>query len=125
MAQKKSASTKAGAATLIGGSVIALSAAGYLLFGPEGKKHRRDFKSWMIRMRADVLKKMEEAKDLTAPAYQSIVSDVEKQYRTLKNVGSQELAREAAILRKNWHAAKKTIKKATVKSPRRKSSRAK
>jgi Tfp pilus assembly protein PilP len=84
-----------------GAGVVALSAAAYLLFGPEGKKHRKDLKSWMVKMKAEVMEKMEEAQELTAPVYEAIVNEVSEKYKMLGNIDPAELAKEADTLKKH------------------------
>jgi Tfp pilus assembly protein PilP len=115
MAQKKEKGG-VGAAVAIGAGVAALSAAAYLLFGPEGKKHRKDLKSWMVKMKAEVMEKMEKAKELTAPAYEAIVSAVEEKYKAMKNVDPKDLEKEVAELKKNWREMMKLSKGKTIKA---------
>ena len=106
---KKNTGSIAGKAVAVGASVVALGAAAFLLFGPEGKKHRKDLKSWMLKMKAEVMEKMEKAKDLTAESYSNIVDQVEAKYKTLKNVDGAMLAKETAELKKNWKAMSKKM----------------
>jgi len=123
MAMKKKAGNSVGRAVAVGAGVIALGTAAYLLFGPEGKKHRKDLKSWMIKMKAEVMEKMEKAKELTSETYEKILADVEAKYKAMKNVSADDLAKEVAELKKNWRAmakdikgkAKKTVSKKTAK----------
>ena len=110
MAQKKSSGAGVGTAMAVGAGVAALSAAAYLIFGPEGKKHRKDLKSWMVKMKADVMEKMEEAGELTAPVYEAIVAEVQDKYKMMKNVDAADLEKEVAELKKNWRAMQKMAK---------------
>ncbi len=113
MAKKTGSSVEK--AVAVGAGVVALGAAAYLLFGPEGTKHRKDLKSWMIKMKAEVMEKMEKAKDLSASAYEDIVNSVEAKYKTMKNVDADILAKEAATLKKNWRTMTKGAKKKPAK----------
>ncbi len=123
---KKNTRSNVTKAVAIGAGVAALSAAAYLLFGPEGKKHRKDLKSWMVKMKADVMEKMEEAKELSEDTYHGIIDVVEAKYRSMKDVSQDALKEEVAELKKNWKnmkrdAGAKRKKLAPVKkSPRRK-----
>jgi Tfp pilus assembly protein PilP len=117
MAQKKTASG-VGAAVAVGAGVMALSAAAYLLFGPEGKKHRKDLKSWMVKMKAEVMEKMEKAKELSTPAYEAILAGIETKYKALKNVDPMDVEKEIAELKKNWRAMAKGAKKPAAKKAR-------
>lgn len=116
-----------------GAGVVALSAAAYLLFGPEGKKHRKDLKSWMVKMKAEVMEKMEEAQELTAPVYEAIVNEVSEKYKALGNIDPTELSKEADALKKHLKMlqreakaklmeklSKKAAPKAKAKAPAKK-----
>lgn len=119
---KKTTGANVGKAVAIGASIAAIGAAAYLLFGPEGKKHQKNLKTWMIRMKADVMEKMEEAQDLTAPVYEKIVSEVEQKYKAMKNIDGDELKKEIDHLKKNWRAMMKSAK---AKKPAAKASKKK
>ncbi len=110
---KKKVQSSLGKKVTVGAGVVALSGAAYLLFGPEGKKHRKDLKSWMLKMKAEALENMEEVKDLTLPAYEKIVTGLEKKYKAMKHVDAKDVAKEVAALKKNFRAlTKPTSKKA-------------
>ncbi len=59
---KKSVST--GTVLALSASALALAAGAYYFFGPEGKKNRGAFKGWMIKMKGEIIEKMEQAKDV-------------------------------------------------------------
>lgn len=103
----------AGKAIAVGAGIAVLSTAAYLLFGPEGKKHRKDLQSWMIKMKAEVMEKMEKAKELSGETYEEIVNAVESKYKGMKNVDAELLAKEVAELKRNWKALAKEAKKKT------------
>ncbi len=111
MAQKKSGGS-VGTKVAIGASVAGLAGAAYLLFGPEGKKHQKDLKSWMLKMKAEALEKMENLKELSAPVYEDLVSKLEAKYKTMKNVDAEDLEKEIAKLKKNYRAMMKPKTKA-------------
>ncbi len=121
-------------ATLAG--VAALSAAGYILFGPDGKKNRNKIRGWAVKMKGEMIEKLEEAKEITEPIYDRIVDEVSKKYAEAKNIDKAELAAVVNGLRKQWKnisaagkakvrsAVKKTAKKAVRKpAPKKKTSR--
>jgi gas vesicle protein len=116
----KAKSSNVGKIVAAGAGAIALSAAAYLLFGPEGKKHRKDLKSWMIKMKAEVMEKMEEAQELTAPTYEAIVNEVSEKYKALKHVSADDLAKEASSLKKHWKMMAKDLKKKTTPKTKKK-----
>jgi gas vesicle protein len=96
-----------------------LGAAAFLLFGPEGKKHRKDLKSWMLKMKGEVMEKMEKAKDLSAETYKEIVNGVEAKYKAMKHVDGDMLAKEVADLKKNWRAVSKMAKSKPTKKAKK------
>ena len=108
--KKRSTKNNASKVVAVTAGIAALTAAAYLLFGPEGKKHRKDLKSWMIKMKGEVMEKMEKAKDLTAESYEQILHAVEAKYKSMKNVDADMLAKEVADLKKNWRAMVKNAK---------------
>ncbi len=104
-----------GKVVAVSAGIAALSVGAYLLFGPNGKKNRKTMKSWMVKMKGDVLEKLENVKEVTGPMYDTIVDQVSAKYRKLKNVDPAELAAEIADLKKQWNAMTKGKKKAGAK----------
>jgi len=102
---------------VIGAAVAALGAATYYFFGPEGKKHQKNFKSWMIKMKADIVEKIEEAEEVTEALYAKIVDEVAGAYTKAGKVSKEEVAVYADVLKKQWKHIVKTAKpvKKTVK----------
>ncbi|HEU0085992.1 MAG TPA: hypothetical protein VFQ59_03495 [Candidatus Paceibacterota bacterium] len=124
MATKKS--NNVGTVAAISAGVAAVAAAGYFLFGPDGKKNRKNIKGWSLRMKGEVLEKIEQAKELTEPMYNTIVDKVASKY--LSDDNKREVEALVSDLKKHWNniskAAQKTAKKATKKTSS-KSARAK
>ena len=113
--KNKKTGDNTGKVIAIGAGVAAIGVMSYLLFGPAGKKNQKKLKGWMLKMKGDVMEKMEDAKEVTTSAYENIVDEVGKKYKSLKNIDSAELAAEIASLKKGWKAvvskSKKTITK--------------
>ena len=106
--------SNAGAVVGVGATIAAMSAAAYLLFGPEGKKNRKVVRGWAVKMKGEMIEKFEEAKTLTEPTYQAIVDEVQAKYASVKGIDKAELALLVADIRKHWKAmTKKTGPKAT------------
>ncbi|NCU28548.1 MAG: hypothetical protein EOM85_02665 [Candidatus Moranbacteria bacterium] len=105
MQNKKGASAKK--IIGIGVGVAALSAAAYLLFGPEGKKNRKVVKSWAVKMKGEIIEKFEEAKELTEPVYNEIIDKVQQKYAKVQNIDQKELQSVVAEMKKNWKSLKK------------------
>ncbi len=112
--------SNAGAAIGVGATIAAMSAAAYLLFGPEGKKNRKVVRGWAVKMKGEIIEKFEEAKELTEPAYQAIIDEVQEKYAKAKGIDKAELAALVADIRKHWKvmskSAKPKIKKAESKA---------
>lgn len=101
--------------------IAALSAAAFLLMGPDGKKNRKVARAWMMKMKAEVAEKIEGMKEVTADGYKNVVDTVANKYSKMKNITPVELEAEVVSLKKEWSKmvnggkkkVKKVIKKAT------------
>ena len=114
--------SNAGKIAAAGAGIVALSAAAYLIFGPEGKKHRKDLKSWMVKMKAEVMEKMEQAGEITGPVYEAIVNEVSDKYKSIGGIDAAALAAEAGLLKKHWKMMQSEMRKkhASKKLPAKK-----
>jgi uncharacterized protein (DUF2225 family) len=119
MAKKKDG-ISAGKVLGIGAGVAALSAAAYVLFGPEGKKNRKVIKGWAVKMKGEIIEKFEDAKELTEPVYHQIIDSVQAKYAKLKNIDQEELDKVVAEIKKHWKALKKDAMGKKPKSSKKK-----
>ncbi len=119
MKNKKSADNT-GKVIAIGAGVAAVGIMSYLLLGPAGKKNQKKMKGWMLKMKGEVMEKMEDAKEVTTLAYENIVDEVGKKYKSLKNIDSNDLASEIASLKKGWKQVVLKTKKGISKNSIRK-----
>lgn len=109
-----------GKVVAIGAGIAALGAASYYFFGPKGKAHRDQLKGWMLKMKAEIVEKLEESKEVTEEAYMKIIDVVSAKYAKLGKIDGQELSSYVAKLKKGWKeisgqkkkVAKKAVKKA-------------
>ena len=105
----------------IGAGAAAITAAGYFFFGPNGPKNRKVMKGWMIKMKGDVVEKIEKVKDVTEDTYHNIVDTVAKSYVGSGSKAEVEmLAKELkshwkSISKKGVSKVKKAVKKITKK----------
>lgn len=111
----------------VGASVAALGAAAYVLFGPDGKKNRKAVKSWAVKMKGEVIEKLENAKEITEPVYHDILNKVHDKYSKLKSLDASDVKLEIEEIRKHWkHMVKgqkpkpKNKKSPTVKASKKK-----
>lgn len=113
---------------VIGASLAGLAATAYFFFGPKGKKHRQHAKAWAIKMKGEVVEKLERAREITEPVYREIIDTVAKEYKKGKKAGQPEIEALATDLKKHWKsmsalavAAKREVaKKVSKKSSRKK-----
>ena len=123
MAKKNMGKKGLGAKTIIGigAGVAAVSAAAYLLFGPNGKKNQKAIKGWTIKMKGEIIEKFEKAKELTEPVYHEIIDSVQAKYAKLKNTDQEELKEVVDNIKKHWKAINKNGSKQKSKNVKKKS----
>ncbi len=120
---KKGASKGAQTAAVTAG-VAGLAAAAYFFLGPNGKKNQKAVKSWAIKMKGDVVEKLENAREVGEPVYHQIIDTVAAKYEKGKATAPAEVQALAQDLKKHWKIissaiapAKKTVKKQVAKKP--------
>ncbi|HSE56606.1 MAG TPA: hypothetical protein VLB02_00780 [Candidatus Paceibacterota bacterium] len=111
--QKKGVS--AGTVAAIGAGVAAVGAISYYFFGPHGKKHRKQFTGWMIRMKGEVIEKIEKVSEVTEQVYHKIIDSVAAAYVKSGRASEAQVRMYADELKKQWKniagSAKKHAKK--------------
>ncbi len=77
---------------VVGVAAIAGAAFGaYLLYGSkDAQKKKALIKGWMLKMKGEVLEKIEDAKEVTEDGYNRIVDEVAVKYKALKNMDTEE-----------------------------------
>ena len=100
-------------------AVLAAAAAGaYFLYGKGGAARRRKAKSWMLKMKGDVLARLEKMKKVDKTAYNRAVEEVGRHYKALKAVAPGELSAIVREMKSHWRNIEKELAKA--KKSRRK-----
>lgn len=98
-------------------AVAAAAAGAYFLYGTkEGAKKRKQVKAWSLKMKAEVLEKIEKLKDLDAETYEAIVASVAKKYEQVKGIEVADVAVLTKELKSHW----KSIKGAMHPAPKKK-----
>ena len=93
-----------------GVGVAALAALGaYLFYGEHGAKNRQTVAGWMLKMKGEVLEKVEEIKDLNKEEYYKIVDEVSGRYAKLGKVGAGELKHLTGELKSAWEHLNKEL----------------
>lgn len=90
-----------GKAVTVGAGVLALAAAGYFFLGPKGKENQKKTKAWAIKMKGDVVEKLESAQDVSKEAYDTIVDKVSSAYEAVAD-NKDEVKELAAELKSHW-----------------------
>lgn len=91
--------------------IAALAAIGaYFLTGKRGAKNRDLIKGWTLKMKGDILDKVEKVKKLDKEDYEKIVDDVADRYGKLEKVSGTELKRLSGELKKAWGHVKEELK---------------
>ena len=95
----------------LGIAALAAAAAGaYYLYGSDkSAKNRKHVKSWMLKMKAEVMDEVENLKEVTEDAYTKIVDKVSEKYAAVKNVDPEELKALGARMKSHWNEIKEDI----------------
>ena len=122
---KKNNTTKdvsVGGAIGVAAGLAALAAGSYFIFGPQGKKNRKAIKGWSLKMKGEVLEKIEKLKEVTPDLYNKVIDDVSAKYAKVKDISAEELALLVVDMKKHWKAIsndltpkKKAVKKVVKK----------
>lgn len=92
---------------VIGASLAGLAATAYFLFGPKGKQNRQHIKAWAIKMKGEVIERLETAREITEPVYHEIINSVAKDYKKGKKASQEEIDSLADDLKKHWKSMSK------------------
>lgn len=117
MAQKKAPVKKSGNGLEVSLALAGLAAiaGGVFLYGTDaGKKKRKEIKGWMLKVKGEVIEKLENLKEVNEANYHKIVDAVENKYKAVKSVAPEELAEVVADLRKSWKSIVKVAKAQTA-----------
>lgn len=84
------------------GLAAAAAVAGYWLYEKRHKTSSHPVRGWMLKMKGDVLEKLEEVRDLNRDTYQHVVDQVAFHYRNAKKAGGEELDALVRDLKDDW-----------------------
>lgn len=110
----------------VGLTAAAVAAAGaYFLYGSKNAaKNRKAVKSWALKAKAEVLEKLEDAKEMTKEEYEQLIGTVVAAYAGVKNASKGELKDFKNEMLEHWKAIEKTAapkkKVAAKKAPAKK-----
>ncbi len=98
---------------LIGAGIglAAVAAAGaYFLYGERGAKNREKISGWTLKMKGEVLEKVEQLKAIDRETYTELVDKVAARYAKLEKVSASELRRLTVELKNAWAHISKNLK---------------
>lgn len=107
----------------VGLTAAAVAAAGaYFLYGSDNAaKNRKAVKSWSLKAKAEVLERLENAKEMTIDEYETVIAAVAGTYAEVKGATKKDLKEFATEMQDHWKViekvgkAKKTPVKKAVK----------
>ena len=108
----------------VGLTAVAVAAAGtFFLYGSKGaSKNRKVVKSWALKAKAEVLEKLEQAKEMSADEYMQLIDSVGGMYAQVKEASKVDIATFKKEMKEHWNKIekmaapkKKAIKKAVAK----------
>jgi hypothetical protein len=103
----------------VGLTAAAVAAAGtFFLYGSKGaSKNRKAVKSWVLKAKAEVLEKLEQAKEMSADEYMQLIDTVGGAYAGLKEASKVDISTFKKEMKEHWNKIEKTAapKKKAVK----------
>ena len=99
---KKNGGSSAVELAVLGVTLAGLAASAYFFLGPKGKKNQRHAKAWAIKMKGDVVEKLEMAREVSEPVYNEIIDSVTAEYKKGKKASQIEIDEMAKDLKKHW-----------------------
>ena len=131
-ATKKELTTEQKVAAGVGLTAAAVAAAGaYFLYGSEkASKNRKTVKSWALKAKAEVLEKLEDAKEMSSDEYEELIAAVAGTYAGVKGATKKDIKEFAGEMHDHWKkiekaakpkakAMKKAVKKVTKAAPKK------
>ncbi len=103
----------------VGLTAAAVAAAGtYFLYGSKGaSKNRKVVKSWALKAKAEVLEKLEQAKEMSKEEYEQLIDTVGGVYAQVKDASKVDISGFKKEMKEYWNKIEKTAapKKKVVK----------
>lgn len=102
----------------VGLTAAAVAAAGaYFLYGSKSaNKNRKTVKSWALKAKAEVLEKLEIAKEMSQEEYEEVINTVAGAYSDLKNTSKVDIKTFKSEMKDHWKAIEKSAKPKKVEA---------
>jgi len=92
------------------GSLAAAAAGAYYLYGTaSGGRQRKMIRGWALKIRGEVLERLEEMKVVNEKVYHQAVDAVAKKYRGVRSIDKKELDALVKDMKKHWGNIRKRI----------------
>ena len=110
--EETSTMKKVAIATGVTGLLVAATLGTHFLFNTKkGKQSLKHIKSWAFKMKAEVLEKLERAKDVNEAVYNRIVDELTEKYKKVKGMTVDEVHDIAKELKSQWRKVHGEVKK--------------
>jgi gas vesicle protein len=108
---KKKTNDRSGVMKLfVFGASLAGLAAAYFFLSPKSKKNLENTKSWVIKMKGDVVEKLEQAREMSETIYNEIIDSVAAKYEKNLKSSPEEIRELAQDLKTHWQAISRSVK---------------
>lgn len=96
----------------VGLTAAAVTAAGaYFLYGSKtAAKNRKAVKSWMLKAKAEVLEKLEVAKEMSQEEYEELINGIAVTYSELKDASKVDIKSFKTEMKDHWKAIERSAK---------------
>ena len=90
--------------------LAALTAAGiYFLYGEKGAKNRERVRGWALKMKGEVLEKIESMKKIDRETYLRMVDKIAERYASKESISASELQHLTVELKNAWTLIDKNL----------------
>jgi hypothetical protein len=114
---EKNHSAKKGLAIAIAAATAATALGVYFLYGKNAKKRRTQVKGWALKLKGEVLERVERLKDIDEASYHKIIDAITRRYASLKHIDKEELAALVKDLKQHWTSLRSNFQKSSAKRP--------
>jgi len=109
IAKKKKSAAGAVGAGIAAGAILGL-AAGLFLQSKKGKELTKDARKKAMVLQKQVMKRLNQAGEMTKETYEEIVDDVVKYYAKTKDIAAKEVPEVRAFLMSKWKEVEAAMK---------------
>lgn len=108
--EKKINHRSGGMKLFVFGASLAGLAAAYFFLSPKNKRRLDNTKSWVIKMKGDVVEKLEQAREISEAVYNEIIDSVATKYEKELKSSPEEIKLLARDLKTHWQTISRSAK---------------